>query len=49
VEVLAEFPPELECGPGGAVLVRPDGFIAWKKETGATDGDIRTALNAALR
>lgn len=49
VEVLAEFSPELGCGPDGAVLVRPDGFIAWKKVSGATDEDIRTALDAALR
>lgn len=49
VEVLAEFPPELGCGPDGAVLVRPDGFIAWQKESEATGGDVRTALDAAVR
>lgn len=49
VERLSPLPPELGCGPAGAVLVRPDGFIAWKKADDATDGDIRTALKAALR
>lgn len=49
VEALESFPPELGCGPSGAALVRPDGFVAWKKESGATDEDLRTALCAALR
>ncbi len=49
VEVLDTFPREVECGPSGAVLVRPDGFIAWKKAAEVTSGDIREALAAALR
>jgi putative polyketide hydroxylase len=34
----------------GAVLVRPDGFVAWKSVTGETDdrAGLATALGAAL-
>lgn len=33
----------------GAVLVRPDGFVAWQKSSEATEADLREALAAALR
>jgi len=49
VERLESFPPEVGCGPTGAALVRPDGFIAWKAESDADDGQVRAALGAALR
>ncbi len=49
VEVLEQFPSELGCGPSGAVLVRPDGFVAWKKESDARAGDVESALEAVLR
>lgn len=49
VEVLESFPPDLGCGPSGAALVRPDGFVTWKTESEADNGAIQTALDAALR
>ena len=49
VKILETFPPELECGPSGAVLVRPDGFVAWKKDHAVTNQEIRDALDAAMR
>ena len=49
VKILETFPPELECGPSGAVLVRPDGFVAWKKVHAVTNQEIRDALDAAMR
>lgn len=49
VVVLDEFPAEVPCGSTGAVLVRPDGFIAWKKETDVTNEDIRAALADSLQ
>jgi len=33
-------------GPEGAVLVRPDGFIAWRAQ--GADGDVGAALAQAL-
>lgn len=49
VEVLETFPPSVRCGSSGAVLVRPDGFIAWAKEREATNDDLEAALSNALR
>ncbi len=49
VEVLDPFPAGVGCGPSGAALVRPDGFVAWKKEAEVTNEDIREALAVALR
>ena len=49
VEILQSFPEGVDCSPSGAVLVRPDGFIAWKKESGATNDDIHEAFRKALR
>lgn len=49
VVALETFPPEVACGHSGAVLVRPDGFIAWKKENDASNEEIRKALADALR
>lgn len=48
VEFLESFPPELECSSSGAVLVRPDGFIAWKKAADATRDDLKDAFCRAL-
>jgi putative polyketide hydroxylase len=36
-------------GPDGAVLVRPDGFVAWRSVDGAQAGDARSVLEGALR
>ena len=47
IEVLQVFPDGVNCSRTGAVLVRPDGFIAWKKETDATHDDIVQALREA--
>jgi len=46
--VLDSFPESLTCGATGAALVRPDGFVAWTKPSGATNDDLREALAAAL-
>jgi putative polyketide hydroxylase len=37
-------------GPAGAVLVRPDGFIAWRANASVDDPEreLRSALDAAL-
>ncbi len=48
VEYLESFPPGFECGPTGASLVRPDGFIAWIKESGATRDELANAYARAL-
>ncbi len=34
---------------GGAVLIRPDGFIAWRGQAGPSDGDARGAIAGALQ
>ncbi|MFD0510302.1 hypothetical protein ACFQ0Q_05995 [Streptomyces aureus] len=38
------------CRPGGAVLVRPDGFVAWRSEGPAADPgkELRDALMGVL-
>lgn len=43
------FPERAGFGRSGAILVRPDGFIAWGKSEHATDDLIRAAHQAALR
>jgi len=45
---LDSFPEEIPCDTTGAVLVRPDGFVAWSKASDATNDDLRQALAAAL-
>jgi 2-polyprenyl-6-methoxyphenol hydroxylase-like FAD-dependent oxidoreductase len=44
VEVLDALPEELDCGPSGAVLVRPDGFVAYINGSDVSNEDIRTAM-----
>lgn len=36
-------------GPEGAVLVRPDGFVAWRSVEGPGTGDTQAALKGVLR
>ncbi len=38
-------------GPGGAVLIRPDGFVAWRGRTAdqTAQGDLETALDRIVR
>ncbi len=45
----ADFPERAGFGKSGAILVRPDGFVAWKKSADATDDDVRAAYRAARR
>jgi putative polyketide hydroxylase len=35
-------------GGEGAVLVRPDGFVAWRSRTAGTAGELRTALDRVV-
>jgi hypothetical protein len=44
-----EWPDLYGISPDGAVLVRPDGHIAWRSTTTSTDPvtDFRTALNTS--
>src|ERR1035441_901492 len=44
------FPAAFGVSSMGAVLVRPDGFVAWRCVGGSTDhlGDLRNALAASL-
>ncbi|MGZ5965105.1 MAG: FAD-dependent monooxygenase [Caulobacteraceae bacterium] len=46
----APFPAAYGIGPSGAVLVRPDGYVAWRKTSFPPDAarDLIAALNAAL-
>jgi 2,4-dichlorophenol 6-monooxygenase len=39
-----------EIGPGGAILVRPDRFVAWRSLSGADDpaAELQAALSAVL-
>lgn len=48
IVVLDSFPEGVSCEDTGAVLVRPDGFIAWIKPSNATNDDLRQALATAL-
>ncbi|MGW4648718.1 FAD-dependent oxidoreductase [Kitasatospora sp. NPDC004289] len=43
------FGPAYGIGPAGAVLVRPDGFVAWRAVGAAPDGDPAGALERVLR
>jgi putative polyketide hydroxylase len=43
------LPARAGFGTSGAILVRPDGFIAWGKGGDVTDDSIRAAHQAALR
>lgn len=45
-----EFAPAVGIGAGGATLVRPDGFVAWRSATAKPDalGEVRAALARAL-
>jgi tetracenomycin A2 monooxygenase-dioxygenase len=40
----ARWPEVYGVSPGGAVLVRPDGHVAWR----ASSGDLRAAVSTAL-
>jgi 2-polyprenyl-6-methoxyphenol hydroxylase-like FAD-dependent oxidoreductase len=44
------FVDAYDVSPAGAVLVRPDGFVAWRSRTGSPDpaGALATALRTAL-
>ena len=44
-----EFPSREGFSGSGAVLVRPDGYVAWRQSEGATGTALRDALAAALR
>jgi len=48
VVTLDSFPEGIPCGDTGAVLVRPDGFVAWSKPSDAANDDLRKALAKAL-
>ncbi|MER7132665.1 FAD-dependent monooxygenase [Streptosporangium saharense] len=50
VDVESEFTRRYELGSDGAVLVRPDGYVAWRAEPGTPDpvGALRKALGASL-
>jgi len=43
------YPETAGFGKSGAILVRPDGFVAWKKRTSATNEDVVAAHRAARR
>ncbi len=49
VTILESFPDGVPCGPSGAVLVRPDGFLCWSKAADVQEEDIRQALAFATR
>jgi hypothetical protein len=44
------FAESIGIRAGGAVLVRPDGFVAWRREDEPNDaaGELRAALGSAL-
>jgi hypothetical protein len=44
-----QWPDLYGVAPDGAVLVRPDGHVAWRSPTTSTDpvADIRTALTTS--
>jgi 2-polyprenyl-6-methoxyphenol hydroxylase-like FAD-dependent oxidoreductase len=46
-----KFIESVGISPGGALLVRPDGFVAWRAEAESTDAvtKVRTAIAGALR
>ncbi|MFI6394964.1 FAD-dependent monooxygenase [Nonomuraea sp. NPDC050540] len=50
VDVESEFAHRYGLGTDGAVLVRPDGYVAWRAEPGTTDpaGALRDALATIL-
>jgi len=48
-EADTDWPAAYGIGPDGAVLVRPDGFVAWRSEEGAEAGDARALLESVLR
>lgn len=44
-----DYPARAGFGTTGAILVRPDGFVAWKCPENATDEGVQNALRASLR
>jgi putative polyketide hydroxylase len=48
IDVENKWSSTYQVGDDGAVLVRPDGFVAWRAESGATDRH-RTLVENALR
>lgn len=44
----ADYPARAGFGTTGAILVRPDGFVAWKCPENATDEGVQNALRASL-
>jgi putative polyketide hydroxylase len=49
VTVLEQFPAEVPCGPSGAALVRPDGFVCWHKPADVREEELLEALALANR
>jgi len=43
-----DFPEAYGIGPDGAVLVRPDGYVAWRVAEGASTAAVREALGSLL-
>jgi putative polyketide hydroxylase len=50
MDVTGRFGSSHGIGPAGAVLVRPDGFVAWRQPAGpeATGETLERALTAIL-
>jgi putative polyketide hydroxylase len=44
----ADFPDAYGIGPDGAVLVRPDGYVAWRVPEAASTAAIKDAVRAVL-
>ncbi len=42
------FPAAVGIGPDGALLVRPDGFVAWRSPDGAGSGELPAVLAGLL-
>ncbi|MFJ4279533.1 FAD-dependent monooxygenase [Streptomyces massasporeus] len=47
-DVEGTFTERYGIAPGGAVLVRPDGFVAWRS-SGSPEGDVAPTLTTVLR
>jgi len=49
ITILNSFPAGVPCGPAGAALVRPDGFLCWAKSSDVREQDLLDALAFASR